>query len=199
VPIGIWVLREACRQMAAWQAEMGPGLPLTVSVNLSAKQFMQRDLVEQIEEALREAALSPAQLKLEITETTIIENIDSVVAKMLRLKAIGVQLALDDFGTGYSSLSYLHRLPIDSLKIDKSFIQAVTQDSGEIVSAIIGLAHTLRLDVIAEGVETPRQRARLTALGCEFGQGYLFSSPKPPHLITDVIPQLSLEPPRNVA
>ena len=176
VPIGIWVLREACRQMASWQAELGPTLPLTVSVNLSAKQFMQRDLVEQIEVALRESGLSPAQLKLEITETTIIENIDSVVIKLLRLKAIGVQLALDDFGTGYSSLSYLHRLPIDSLKIDKSFVQAVTQDSGEIVSAIIGLAHTLRLDVIAEGVETPRQRARLEGLGCEFAQGYLFSA-----------------------
>ena len=111
--------------------------------------------MEQIEVALRESGLSPAQLKLEITETTIIENIDSVATKMLRLKAIGVQLALDDFGTGYSSLSYLHRLPIDSLKIDKSFIQAVMQDSGEIVSAIIGLAHTLRLDVIAEASKRP--------------------------------------------
>ena len=118
---------------------------------------------------------------------------------MLRLKAIGVQLALDDFGTGYSSLSYLHRLPIDSLKIDKSFIQAVMQDSGEIVSAIIGLAHTLRLDVIAEGVETPRQRARLAGLGCEFAQGYLFSGPKRPDLITQLIPALSFAPPRNVA
>ena len=199
VPIGIWVLREACRQMASWQAEFRPTLPLTVSVNLSGKQFMQRDLVEQIEVALRESGLSPAQLKLEITETTIIENIDSVATKMLRLKAIGVQLALDDFGTGYSSLSYLHRLPIDSLKIDKSFIQAVMQDSGEIVSAIIGLAHTLRLDVIAEGVETPRQRARLAGLGCEFAQGYLFSGPKRPDLITQLIPALSFAPPRNVA
>ena len=199
VPIGIWVLREACRQMASWQAEFRPTLPLTVSVNLSAKQFMQRDLVEQIEVALRESGLSPAQLKLEITETTIIENIDSVATKMLRLKAIGVQLALDDFGTGYSSLSYLHRLPIDSLKIDKSFTQAVMQDSGEIVSAIIGLAHTLRLDVIAEGVETPRQRARLAGLGCEFAQGYLFSGPKRPDHITQLIPALSFAPPRNVA
>jgi diguanylate cyclase (GGDEF)-like protein/PAS domain S-box-containing protein len=199
VPIGIWVLREACRQMAVWQAELGPAPPLTVSVNLSAKQFMQRDLVEQIEGALRESGLSPGQLKLEITESTIIENIDSVVAKMLRLKDLGVQLAIDDFGTGYSSLSYLHRLPIDSLKIDKSFIQAVAPDSGEIVSAIIGLAHTLRLDVIAEGVETSRQRARLAGLGCEFAQGYLFSRPKQSHLITQLIPALSLAPPRFVA
>ena len=199
VPIGIWVLREACRQMAAWQAEFGPTLPLTVSVNLSAKQFMQRDLVEQIDIALRESGLSPGQLKLEITETTIIENIDSVAIKMRRLKAIGVKLALDDFGTGYSSLSYLHRLPIDTLKIDKSFIQAVTQDSGEIVSAIIGLAHTLRLDVIAEGVETPRQRARLAGLGCEFAQGYLFSGPKRADLITELIPALSVDLPRSVA
>ena len=199
VPIGIWVLREACRQMAAWQAEFGPTLPLTVSVNLSAKQFMQKDLVEQIDIALRDSGLSPAQLKLEITETTIIENIDSVAIKMRRLKAIGVKLALDDFGTGYSSLSYLHRLPIDTLKIDKSFIQAVTQDSGEIVSAIIGLAHTLRLDVIAEGVETPRQRARLAGLGCEFAQGYLFSGPKRADLITDLIPALTVALPRSVA
>ncbi len=108
-------------------------------------------------------------------------------------------LALDDFGTGYSSLSYLHRLPIDTLKIDKSFVQAVTQDSGEIVSAIIGLAHTLRLDVIAEGVETPRQRARLAGLGCEFAQGYLFSGPKRADLITELIPALSVDLPRSVA
>ena len=125
LPIGGWVLREACRQMAAWEMMLAPEPPLTISVNLSAKQFLQANLTEQIEAILRETGLAASGLKLEITESTIIENVESVSARLLRLKDIGVQLAIDDFGTGYSSLSYLHRLPIDSLKIDKSFIHAM--------------------------------------------------------------------------
>jgi diguanylate cyclase (GGDEF)-like protein len=180
LPIGGWVLREACRQMAAWEMMLAPDPSLTISVNLSAKQFLQANLTEQIETVLRETGLPASGLKLEITESTIIENVESVSARLLRLKDIGVQLAIDDFGTGYSSLSYLHRLPIDSLKIDKSFIHAMGKgkDSTQIVRAIIGLAHNLGLDVIAEGVETEEQRAQLAEWGCEFGQGFLFSRPQ---------------------
>jgi diguanylate cyclase (GGDEF)-like protein/PAS domain S-box-containing protein len=180
LPIGGWVLREACRQMAAWELMRAPEPPLTISVNLSAKQFMQSNLTDQIEAILRETGLPASGLKLEITESTIIENVESVSARLLRLKDIGVQLAIDDFGTGYSSLSYLHRLPIDSLKIDKSFIHSMGKgkDSTQIVRAIIGLAHNLGLDVIAEGVETEEQRAQLAEWGCEFGQGFLFSKPR---------------------
>jgi diguanylate cyclase (GGDEF)-like protein/PAS domain S-box-containing protein len=180
LPIGGWVLREACRQMAAWETMLSPEPRLTISVNLSAKQFLQANLTEQIETILRETGLSASALKLEITESTIIENVESVSARLLRLKDIGVQLAIDDFGTGYSSLSYLHRLPIDSLKIDKSFISSMGKgkDSTQIVRAIIGLAHNLGLDVIAEGVETEEQRAQLAEWGCEFGQGFLFSRPR---------------------
>jgi diguanylate cyclase (GGDEF)-like protein/PAS domain S-box-containing protein len=178
LPIGGWVLDEACRQMASWQAQGATDLPLTMSVNISARQFMQQDLVQQIERTLRQSGLAPEYLKLEITESTIIDNVDSVVAKLLELKSLGVQLAIDDFGTGYSSLSYLHRLPLDSLKIDKSFVNQMGSDSAEIVSAIIGLAHNLGLDVIAEGVETEQQRCRLAEWGCEYAQGYLFSAPQ---------------------
>jgi diguanylate cyclase (GGDEF)-like protein/PAS domain S-box-containing protein len=180
LPIGGWVLREACRQMAAWEMMLAPEPSLIISVNLSAKQFLQANLIEQIETILGETGLPAPGLKLEITESTIIENVESVSARLLRLKDIGVQLAIDDFGTGYSSLSYLHRLPIDSLKIDKSFIRSMGKgkDSTQIVRAIIGLAHNLGLDVIAEGVETEAQRAQLAEWGCEFAQGFLFSKPR---------------------
>ncbi|HEX5110910.1 MAG TPA: EAL domain-containing protein [Vicinamibacterales bacterium] len=177
LPMGWWVLAEACRQLAAWQSTVPIGTPLTMAVNLSSKQFVQSDLVPQIERVLAQTGVGASQLKLEITESTIIDNTESMIGLLLQLKALGIQIAIDDFGTGYSSLSYLHRLPIDSLKIDRSFVSCMTQDSGEIVRAIVGLAHNLGLDVIAEGVETVEQLEELRALGCEFGQGYLFSKP----------------------
>ena len=177
LPMGWWALREACRQLSIWQKTLPQGTPLTMAVNLSSKQFVQLDLALQLEQILVETGVAASSLKLEITESAIIDNTNSMIGLLLQLKSLGLQIAIDDFGTGYSSLSYLHRLPIDSLKIDRSFVSCMTQDSAEIVRAIVGLAHNLGLDVIAEGVETVEQLEQLKALGCEFGQGYLFSRP----------------------
>jgi diguanylate cyclase (GGDEF)-like protein/PAS domain S-box-containing protein len=176
VPMGEWALREACRQLAEWHATIETPVPLTMAVNLSGRQFLQPDLASQIERILAETGVAASSLKLEITESTIIENITQIVELLLRLKELGVKVAIDDFGTGYSSLSYLQRLPIDSLKVDRSFVSCMTRDGMEIVRAIVGLAHNLGLDVVAEGVETPEQLAQLQSLGCEFGQGHLFST-----------------------
>lgn len=176
VPIGSWVLREACRQMRTWHSDVPSAQALMIHVNLSGKQFVQPDLVAQIAAILRESGLPPSNLTLEITESAIIENPGSVVRLLEQLKSIGVQIAIDDFGTGYSSLSYLHRFPIDSLKIDRSFVSTLASEPSGIVRAIIGLAHALRLDVVAEGVETAEHLAQLAGLGCEYGQGNLFAA-----------------------
>src|SRR6185503_2501850 len=175
VPLGRSVLEEACRQAAAWQLSSGDDL--TVSVNLSVKQFSQPDLVEQVDAALRQAGLPARLLKLEVTESMVMENTDAAIALLRRLKALGVHIAIDDFGTGYSSLSYLLRLPADTLKIDRSFVSG-TGDAGRnvsIVRTVVGLAYSLGLDVVAEGVETEEQRALLADLGCPLAQGFLFS------------------------
>ena len=177
LPMGWWALREACRQLAEWRAGVAAKRPLRIAVNLSGKQFLQPDLVGQIETILSETGLPASGLKLEITESAIIDNTTAGIDLLLRLKEMGIQIAIDDFGTGYSSLSYLHKLPIDSLKIDRSFVSCMGQDSVEIVRTIIGLAHNLGLDVIAEGVETAEQLQQLRTLGCEYAQGYLFSRP----------------------
>jgi EAL domain-containing protein (putative c-di-GMP-specific phosphodiesterase class I) len=148
-------------------------------VNLSSRQFSQSDLVEQIEEALRASGLPPQRLKLEITESVIMENAESAIGVLHRLKELGASLSIDDFGTGYSSLSYLLRFPADTLKIDRSFMWAMG-DGGrhaQIVRTIVVLAHSLQMDVVAEGVETEEQRQQLRALECRYGQGYLFSRP----------------------
>ena len=175
--IGRWALREACREMVA--LSRASGTELTVNVNLSSRQFSQADLVEQIEEALRSSGLPPQRLKLEITESVIMENAESAIGVLYRLKELGVSLSIDDFGTGYSSLSYLLRFPADTLKIDRSFMWAMG-DGGrhaQIVKTIVVLAHSLQMDVVAEGVETEEQRQQLRALECRYGQGYLFSRP----------------------
>lgn len=179
VPIGQWVLKAACRQMQAWQPILPVASPFVMTVNVSSKQLMQRDLTEQIRQILAETGLNPRSLKLEITESVIMENAKSVKAALQELKALDICLGIDDFGTGYSSLSYLHRFPIDSLKIDRSFVGQMGADleSAAIVRTIITLAHHLGLDVIAEGLETTEQLARLSALECEYGQGCLFSKP----------------------
>ncbi len=187
LPIGWWVLREACRQMQAWQARLGRYGALTISVNLSGKQFLQADLVDQVAQALQETGLPPVCLKLEITESMIIEGVESAILKLLQLKDLGVRLAIDDFGTGYSSLSYLDRFPIDSLKIDRSFVASMSDGRSEIVRAIVGLAHNLRLDVIAEGVSAPEHVAELRAAGCQYGQGYYFSRPLGADAATELI------------
>jgi EAL domain-containing protein (putative c-di-GMP-specific phosphodiesterase class I) len=178
VPIGIWVLREACRQLAEWQA-LQPDRQLAVSVNLSGRQFMQADLVKRVRRILRETGIRPGSLQLEITESTIMGQAEAAVAKLLELRELGVQLYIDDFGTGYSSLSYLHRLPMDALKIDRSFISDMARDDErtEIVRTIVTLAQTLRLQVAAEGLETADQVSQLRELSCNLGQGYFFSQP----------------------
>jgi diguanylate cyclase (GGDEF)-like protein/PAS domain S-box-containing protein len=179
VPIGWWVLHEACRQLADWQALPWTGENLAVTVNLSGKQFMQADLVERVEEILRTTGIRAGSLRLEMTESTIMEQADEAVEKLLALRRLGVKLYIDDFGTGYSSLSYLHRLPVDALKIDRSFISEMDSEAerAEIVGTIVTLARTLRMDVAAEGIETAEQVSRLRALACHYGQGYFFSEP----------------------
>jgi diguanylate cyclase (GGDEF)-like protein/PAS domain S-box-containing protein len=178
VPIGDWVLREACRQMQVWHTQFPMKLPLTISVNLSSKQFTSR-LIQQIEQVLQDTHLNTSYLKLEITESALMENLESAASLLTRVRSLGIQLSMDDFGTGYSSLSYLHRFPIDILKIDRSFINKVDVDGEQlaIVRTIITLAWNLGMDVIAEGVETVKQLAQLRSLKCEYGQGFLFSKP----------------------
>jgi diguanylate cyclase (GGDEF)-like protein len=179
LPIGQWALHEACRQMRRWQRRFPSDPPLFISVNLSSKQFTQPDLLEQVKEILDDTKLDPRSLKLEITESVVMENIDTATEMLRQLRALGVQLSIDDFGTGYSSLSYLHRFPIDTLKVDRSFVMRMVDNNEniEIVRTILMLAQNLGMDVVAEGVETKEQLALLRKLGCENGQGYFFSRP----------------------
>src|ERR1700730_1445010 len=177
--IGWWNLQKACRQISAWNESRTAGSPLTMSVNLSVKQFLQPNLAAEIGKLLREVGLPPDILKLEITESTVMADPSAAVETLLQIKSLGVQLSIDDFGTGYSSLSYLHRFPLDTLKIDSSFTKAMGQegDSTEIVRTILPMANSLRLNVIAEGVETAEQLPILRKLQCEYAQGYYFSKP----------------------
>lgn len=177
IPLGKWVLRNVCAQIKAWQ---DAGYPtLRVTVNLSPRQFQQHDLVEMISAAINEAELDPALVELEITESVAMENIEGTVEKLNKLSELGISFSIDDFGTGYSSLSYLKKLPIQTLKIDKSFMQDVTTnyDDAMIVSAVILMAHSLNLKVIAEGVESTEQLDFLLDRKCNEMQGYLFSRP----------------------
>ena len=177
IQIDRWVLREACRQMREWQRRFAPQAPLCVSVNLSARDFSTPNLVEHVLRVLDESGLDPACLKLEITESVLMSDADTVTGTFRRLKNLGVELQLDDFGTGYSSLSYLHRFPVDALKIDRAFVGRIGPGgaNSEIARAIVTMAHSLNMKVVAEGVETEAQAAELRALACEYGQGYLFS------------------------
>ncbi len=179
MPLGEWVLREACQQMQRWQKIFPVDPPLFISVNLSSKQFSQNDLINSVADILRETGVAPHTVKLEITETVVMENIETATEMLQQLRALGVQLSIDDFGTGYSSLSYLHRFPIDTLKIDRSFVTRMTENTEnmEIVRTIVVLAQNLGMDVVAEGVETNEQLVLLQKLNCENGQGYFFSKP----------------------
>jgi len=182
VPLGELVLRRACTTMAAWRASHPACRSMTLAVNLSARQFAQPDIVESVRQILRETGLPPAWLKLELTESTLMGDPEAALVSMRRLKALGVSLAIDDFGTGYSSLAYLQRFPVDVLKIDRSFVRDLPReasDSRELVRAIMALARSLRLGVVAEGVETREQLELLAELGCEAVQGYYFSPPLP--------------------
>jgi len=174
-----WVLREVCRQASAWESAF-PGLPpVPVSVNLSGRQFAQPDLIEQIRAALEESRLDPSRLKIEITESAVMENNELVASTVTRLSEMGVRLHIDDFGTGYSALSYLYRFPFETLKIDRSFVARVDTagDGLYFVRAILNLAEGLGINVIAEGVETAAQLAQLRSLGCTEGQGYYLAPP----------------------
>ncbi|MCU1287431.1 MAG: diguanylate cyclase/phosphodiesterase with sensor(s) [Acidobacteriales bacterium] len=194
VPIGWWVLNEACRQTAEWHKTIPEAKGLTINVNLSSNQFAQPDLSAQIQRALKETGLSPASLKLEITETVVIENPEAAGEILRQLRELGIKVCLDDFGTGYSSLSYLLRFPIDTLKIDRSFVSGIGTgtENASIVKTIVALAHNMGMDVTAEGVETREQMLHLQHLNCENAQGYLFSKPVSPERAFDVNPTVSI-------
>ncbi|MBA5604522.1 EAL domain-containing protein [Duganella sp. FT3S] len=180
LPIGDWVLEQACAQLHAWQADARTRA-LVLAINVSARQFRQHQFVEHVRHALARYRLPPGVLKLELTESILVDNIEETIATMKELKALGIKFSLDDFGTGYSSLQYLKRLPLDQLKIDQSFVRDLATDGSDqaIVSTITGMAASLHLDVIAEGVETELQRQRLEAAGCRHYQGYLYGRPLP--------------------
>jgi EAL domain-containing protein (putative c-di-GMP-specific phosphodiesterase class I) len=177
VPIGRWVLAQACHQAQAWQ-DMGLP-PIQVAVNISAVELHEKDFLKQVRIVLAETGLDPHLLELELTETFLMADSTSTSAALHELKRLGVKLALDDFGTGYSSLNHLKRFSIDTLKIDRSFVGSVTTNTGDasIVGAVIGMGKSLHMKVVAEGVETPEQLAFLQVHDCPFGQGYYFSRP----------------------
>jgi diguanylate cyclase (GGDEF)-like protein len=178
-PIGLWILKRACHQLAQWQWASPAHRQLFMSVNLSGKQVAEPDLVAQIQQILEDTHLDPRHLKLEITESVVMENAELAAQFFKRLKALGVQLSIDDFGTGYSSLGYLHRFPLDTLKIDRSFVGRIGEaaENIEIVRTIVSLADNMGMEVVAEGIETLGQLAQLRKLNCQYGQGYLFARP----------------------
>ncbi len=179
IPLGLWVLREACCAIHSWQVEFPTNPPLFISVNVSGKQLSQPNLVEQLKQILQESKIDAKSLKLELTESVLMENLEMAEALLIQLHSLGIGLSIDDFGTGYSSLSYLHRFRFDTLKIDRSFIHNmdVNVEKSQIIRTIIALAWNLGMDAVAEGIETKTQLSQLQSLKCEFGQGYLFSKP----------------------
>lgn len=200
--IGQWALRKACQQLQTWQQHFPSNPPLTVNVNLSTQQLSQPDLVAQVQRILDETGINPNTLKLEITETAVMENLETAGVVLKQLKNLGIKLCIDDFGTGYSSLAYLHNFPIDTLKIDRSFISRIDPETDiskldseteqlEIVQAIIKLAENLGINVVTEGVESLRQLTQLRALNCGYGQGYFFSQPLDVEAIEHLIKQKS--------
>lgn len=192
LPIGNWVLREACSQMQQWREKYALANSLVVNVNLSARQLEQKDMVKQIAQILKETKLDPACLKLEITESVIMKNAEETITKVRQLREMGVLLSIDDFGTGYSSLSYLHRFPIDTLKVDRSFVNLIGAEGehSEIIQTIITLAYNLGMDVVAEGVETAEQLDFLRQVNCNYGQGYFYSRPVTNLLAAEMIEEL---------
>jgi diguanylate cyclase (GGDEF)-like protein len=192
VPIDRWVLGEACRQGAEWNAER----PLAISVNLSARQLQQPDLTEVVADALRRGGLDPACLVIEITESLLLHDTEATMERLGELKALGVRVAIDDFGTGYSSLAYLRKFPIDIIKIDKSFIEGVVpgSDAAALARAIVQLGQVLRLTMVAEGIETAEQRAELRAAGCQLGQGLHFAAALPANQVEALLPDPVVAP-----
>jgi diguanylate cyclase (GGDEF)-like protein/PAS domain S-box-containing protein len=186
MPIGRWSLESACQQMSIWQTRFLNNLPLMISANLSPRYFLQPDIAQQCASVLFETQLPNTSLNIEITESAMIADPESAIQLMRQLKSLGIKIALDDFGTGYSSLNYLHRFPLDSVKIDCSFIARIMEDD-EMIRTILTLGRNLGLQVIAEGVETAEQAARLRELGCEFAQGFYFSVPINAQKATDLL------------
>lgn len=181
VPMTVKLLERACLELSEWQHRTASRYPLTMSVNISGKHFTEGDLASQIKTVLAETEIDPSLLRLEITESAVMKNAEQAISVLNQIRETGVRISIDDFGTGYSSLSYLHRFPIDVLKVDRSFVSTMEDGSGngEIVRSVIALASALNLDVVAEGIESIHQLHQLRVLGCEYGQGYLFSRPLP--------------------
>jgi EAL domain-containing protein (putative c-di-GMP-specific phosphodiesterase class I) len=178
--LGAWVLREACRQAAEWQqANPRRDRPLTLSVNLSGKQLQHAQVIDDVAVALRDSGLPPASLVLEMTESILLDDSETVLDILRQLKELGARLAIDDFGTGYSSLSYLHRFPVDILKIDRSFVERLSHssDNAELARTVVRLGQSLQLQTVAEGVEDSTQFLTLRRMGCDIGQGYYFGRP----------------------
>ncbi|MDJ0692305.1 MAG: EAL domain-containing protein [Xenococcaceae cyanobacterium MO_188.B32] len=193
IPLGEWILKQACEQMYQWQQEFSDRTSLFISVNLSVRQFEQKNLIETIQSILDATGLAPQNLKLEITESMVMDDVESAIAILENLKLLGIRLSMDDFGTGFSSFSYLHRFPMDTLKVDRSFVSNLSKSTKnkEIVSSIVMLAHKLGMDVIAEGIETVEEKEMLQIFNCEYGQGYLFSKPIPTAAISQLLQELS--------
>ena len=187
IPLGEWVLATACRQLRAWQQQ--GCAPVSVAVNIAGSHFRQPSLLTAVADALRDSNLDPGLLEIEVTESMLMDNVEGTIAVLRDLKAMGVRLAIDDFGTGYSSLAYLKRFPLDTLKIDRSFIKDTPGDAGDaaLTTAIIGMAHSLKLSVVAEGVELQTQFDFLRERGCDVIQGYLVSRPIPPENMPEFI------------
>jgi len=181
IPIGRFVFAEACRQMAVWNKRHSYDNAIGMSVNVSGKQLIEPHFIQEVTKALRETKCNPKGLKVEVTESLLMEDVESINEILLQLKEMNIQLYIDDFGVGYSSLSYLHKFPFDALKIDYSFTSEICEDASKlkIVETILSLADQLNLDVITEGIETDEQLALLKELKCKYGQGYYFSRPVP--------------------
>ena len=196
LPLGEWVLKAACEQLRAWQRE---GMEMQVAVNVSARQFQQRNLADIVMGVMAESGVDPQFIEIELTESAIMSDAEASISTLERMKARGIVISIDDFGTGYSSLSYLRRLPLDILKIDQSFVRDITTDYNDaaIVRAIIGLARSLGIKVIAEGVEDEKQLSFLNDYGCNYGQGFLFGRPLLPEIFIELVRrQGRSEPPK---
>jgi EAL domain-containing protein (putative c-di-GMP-specific phosphodiesterase class I) len=189
LPLGRWILDASIAQLHAWQQQFSKDPPLTLNVNLSGKQLFETDLILELDRILARYPIAPGTLKLEITETVLMENAASVETLLEQFRSRQIQVCIDDFGTGYSSLSYLRRFPIDTLKIDRSFVASmgIDRENSEIVRAIVMLAHNLKIDVTAEGVESEEQLVQLLAVQCEYAQGYFFSKPLDADRATELI------------
>ncbi len=189
VQLGAWAITQVCRQIAIWKALSIADADPVVSINLSARQLLHTGLVDHVAASIDEAGIAPGDLCFEITESVLLEDTVSVIERLEDLRALGIELTVDDFGTGYSSLGYLKRLPVSSVKVDRSFVSGLGRDADDsaIVAAVVSMAHALGLQVVAEGVETAEQIAALEALGCDLAQGNYFAKPQLANVVTSLL------------